>query len=49
LCCNIKGEANTEVFLHWDTNNALNAKIVTREDTYYIEVCNNWYTCPEVD
>ncbi|KAF6023261.1 ADAM17 [Bugula neritina] len=33
----VLGEANTEVFLHWDTNNALNAKIVTREDTYYIE------------
>lgn len=34
----VVGESHSEVYLHWESDGALNAKIVTTADTYYIEV-----------
>lgn len=31
-------KANTDVFLHWVDEKSISAKIVTEEETYYIEV-----------
>ncbi|XP_067938155.1 ADAM 17-like protease isoform X2 [Watersipora subatra] len=33
----VQGESNSEVFFHWDNDEAMNAKITTTTDTYYIE------------
>lgn len=32
------GEAGSQVFLHWETDNAITAKIELQSETYYIEV-----------
>ena len=34
----LAGEEGSNVFLHWDTNDAINAKIMLQSETYYIEV-----------